>query len=147
MQMLIVLFIVMAFATSFVGSIVRNTANIQTTSEATNTGDNMKAYQGFLKLYAAANPAVTGAVADSSIPVPTWFSHGSNIQNYVSGGHAYVYNTAPPPGLVGYLANGTIYSINVGVATNGILVGPTTYGQAPIVLPASIPNNSVVVSN
>ena len=147
MQMLLVLFLIVGVLTSVASSIVRNTSNYQATAEATAIGDNMRAYQGFLKVYATANPAVTGTVVDSTIPVPTWFSHGPTVQNYIAGGKAYVYNTAPPTGLVGYLANGTIYSINVGVNTNGTLVGPTTYGQTPVAIPAAIPNNSVVITN
>ncbi|MBN3815203.1 type IV pilus biogenesis protein PilM [Paraburkholderia sp. Se-20369] len=148
MQMLLVLFIVVAFATSYGGSIARNVSNYQATAEATATGDNMKVYQGFLKTYATANPTVTGPVADTAIPLPTWFSHGPTVQNYVSSGKVFVYNTAPPVGLVGYLAGGgTASTITAGVATNGVLVGPTTFGQTPITLPAAIPNNSVVLAN
>jgi type II secretory pathway pseudopilin PulG len=147
MQMLLVLFLIVGVLTSFASEVARNTTNYQATAEATATGDNMRAYYGFLKQYAAANPAATGAISDATIPVPTWFSHGSTVQNYVAGGKAYVYNTAPSAGLVGYLAKDTIYSLNAGINTNGTLVGPTTYGQTAIVLPAAIPNNSVVVTN
>jgi type II secretory pathway pseudopilin PulG len=148
MQMLLVLYIVISIATSFVGPIVRRTANYQATAEATATGDNMKVYQGLLKTYAAANPTATGPIPDSSVPLPSWFNHGPSVQNYVSAGKAFIYNTAPPTGLVGYLANGGAASaITAGVATNGVLVGPTTYGQTPITLPTAIPNNSVVVTN
>lgn len=147
MQMLLVLFLIVGVLTSLAGSIARNTSNYQATAEATATGDNMRAYHGFLKLYAAAHPAYTGTISDATVPVPTWFSHGPTVQNYIASGKAYVYNTAPPTGLIAYLANGTIYSINVGVNTNGTLVGPTTYGQTPIAIPAAIPNNSVVIAN
>jgi type II secretory pathway pseudopilin PulG len=147
MQMLLVLFLIVGVLTSYATEVARNAADYQATAEATATGDNMRAYYGFLKLYAAAHPAVSGAISDATIPVPTWFSHGPMVQNYIAGGKAYIYNTAPPTGLVGYLARDTIYSINVGVNTNGTLVGPTTYGQAAIVIPAAIPNNSVVVTN
>lgn len=147
MQMLVVLFLIVGVVTSVASTIARNTSNYQAAAEATATGDNMRAYHGFLKVYAAAHPAFTGTVSDTAVPVPTWFSHGATVQNYVASGKAYVYNTAPPTGLVGYLAKGTIYSINVGVNTNGTLVGPTTYGQPPTAIPAAIPNNSVVIMN
>ncbi|MGP8437804.1 type IV pilus biogenesis protein PilM [Paraburkholderia fungorum] len=147
MQMLLVLFLTAGVLTSFAGMVVRNTSSYQATAEATATGDNMRAYYGFLKLYAAAHPTFTGTIADSTVPIPTWFSHGSTVQNYIASGKAYIYNTAPPNGLVGYLAHGTIYSIDVGTNSNGTLVGPNTYGQSPITLPAAIPNNSVVVTN
>ncbi|APA90228.1 type IV pilus biogenesis protein PilM (plasmid) [Paraburkholderia sprentiae WSM5005] len=147
MQMLIVLIIVAGVLASYASSVMQNVTTYHATAEATATGDNMHAYYGFLKLYAAANPAFTGTVSDASVPVPSWFAHGPTVQNYISGGKAYVYNTAPPPGLVGYIADGTIYSLTVGVNTNGTLVGPTTYGQAPVALPSAIPNNSVVVTN
>ncbi len=147
MQMLLVLFLIVGVLTSFATEVSRNTTNYQATAEATAAGDNMRAYYGFLKLYATANPAASGAISDTTIPVPTWFSHGPTVQNYVAGGKAYVYNTAPPAGLVGYLATNTIYSLNAGVNTSGTLVGPTTYGRPAIALPAAIPNNSVVITN
>lgn len=147
MQMLLVLFLIVGVLTSYAAEVVRNTTSYQATAEATATGDNMRAYYGFLKLYAAAHPAASGAISDATIPVPTWFSHGSTVQNYIAGGKAYVYNTSPPTGLVGYLAKDTIYSDHVGVNTNGTLVGPTTYGQTAITIPAAIPNNSVVIMN
>ncbi|NLP65491.1 type IV pilus biogenesis protein PilM [Paraburkholderia sacchari] len=147
MQMLVVLFMIVGIVTSVASAVMQNVTKYHATADATAAGDNMHAYYGFLKVYAAAHPTFTGSVSDTTVPVPTWFSHGPTVQNYIAGGKAYVYNTAPPSGLVGYLANGTIYSMTVGVNTNGTLIGPTTYGQAPITLPAGIPNNSVVVTN
>lgn len=147
MQMLMVLIIVTGILTSYASNVLQSVGKYQATAEATATGDNMHAYFGFLKLYAAANPSFTGVISDTSVPVPTWFSHGPSVHSYIANGKAYVYNTAPPAGLVGYLANNTIYSMTVGVNANGTLAGPTTYGQTPIALPTAIPANSVVVTN
>jgi len=146
MQMMIPFLIALIVITGFVDSTMRTTSDFQVVAEATAIGDNMRAYMSYVRQYASANPAFTGNVPDAANPyLPTWYIRPTTVNNWVASGTAYVYNTAPPIGLAGYISKSGYYTLKVGVNSNGLLSGPMTYGVAPIAIPPGVPQNSVVL--
>lgn len=97
----------------------------------------MADYGTAVKHWAASNTSYTGSVSDSTIALPTWIYHASNVSNYVSSGTVYVYftpnNSVTPNNIAGFLAQqGDVAGIN----TNGTLYnGTTVVGTVPTAVP------------
>ncbi|MDR9060734.1 hypothetical protein FEP37_05917 [Burkholderia multivorans] len=105
----------------------------------------MRVYRNYVQQYAIANSTFTGQVPDSVLP--TWYVRPTSVNNYVSNGAVYVYNTAPPQGLVTAIATRSSYLITVGTNVNGHLVGPSIGPASPSVsIPAQVPQASVVIT-
>ncbi len=107
---------------------------------------NMMVYRTAVSQYAAANPAVTGSVADTSLSLPTWYVHMSGISNYVSSGKAYVYYSSQQPALAYKLVKETNNSLLAGIKRSGYLFNPLN-GTTTVALPAAIPDQSVVYAD
>ena len=145
MPLLIVLLIFLAFATEYEESVWTRAQNARVSQEANVVGDSMRVYRTYVQQYATANLAYTGQVPDSVLP--TWYVRPTSVNNYVSNGAVYVYNTAPPQGLVTAIATRSSYLITVGTNVNGLLVGPSIGPASPSVsIPAPVPQQSVVIT-
>lgn len=110
---------------------------------------NFIAYRRAVQRYLQANPAATGKVTDASLSAYwlTGYIRNPKWTNLVAGGALYVYSTAP-------VAPATLHTI-WGMSSENRLVGTKnpTGGRlrsfngfdTGITLPASIPNNAVVI--
>lgn len=107
---------------------------------------NLLVYRGYVVSYAKANTGITGAVADASLGLPSWFNKMSGISNYVTGGKGYVYYTNPPGQLTDQLLKDSDNSIYVGVKQSGFVVNPLS-GTSSIAVPAAIPDGVAVYAN
>lgn len=127
-----------------------NTRAVQNASstEATAIAGSMRVYRNAVVAYAAAHPATTGAVADASLALPSWFNKFNGVSNYVAAGKAYVYYTATQPQLTYLIVKASNNSINAGIKQGGNLINPlsSTNTSIPISLPAAIPDGSVVIA-
>ena len=106
--------------------------------------DSVGIYRGSVLTYASAKPTVTGAVADSSLLLPSWFVKPAYLQNYVFDGEAFVFygSSTDPIGLK--LRSAVSYPGESGIAVNGKMTDPAS-GAVYATLPAAIPNGSFVV--
>jgi hypothetical protein len=111
--------------------------------EITSTSISMLVYRNAVAKYASSNPAFVGVVADALLSFPSWYVKPPNLSNYISSGKSYSFYSGSLPGLAGELARQT-ESINVGTNQNGVLLAPNL-ANSGIVLPAQIPNGSVVL--
>lgn len=114
--------------------------------EASAISGNMMVYRNAVSQYARANPGVTGAVADASLPLPTWYTRISGISNYVTGGKGYVYYSNQRPELAYKLLKNTGNSVLCGIKRSGFLYNPIS-GISTISIPAAIPDESVVYAD
>ncbi|WP_122423045.1 type IV pilus biogenesis protein PilM [Pseudomonas viridiflava] len=118
-------------------------SRVSAKSESDAIAGNMLVYRNFVSLYAQNNPAANGSIADLSLGLPVWFNRSPYLNNYVALGKSYVYYTVVVPGLVWAVSDVT-GSINVGTNEGGVLNTPGK-GQTAILLPAQIPQSSVVI--
>ncbi|AJY03111.1 type IV pilus biogenesis protein PilM [Burkholderia sp. SIMBA_043] len=145
MPLLIVLLMFLAFATEYEESVWTRAQNARVSQEANVVGDSMRVYRTYVQQYSTANPSYTGQVPDSVLP--TWYVRPTSVNNYVSNGAVYIYNTAPPQGLVTAIATRSSYLTTVGTNVNGLLVGPSIGPASPSVsIPAPVPQQSVVIT-
>ncbi|WP_438299549.1 type IV pilus biogenesis protein PilM [Pseudomonas sp. NMS19W] len=103
----------------------------------------MLIYRSAAAEYARANPGFTGAPADTSLNLPSWYIKQSGIATYVVGGISYTYIAGTvPAGLPSALTERT-ESTNVGVKRSGQLFSPKG-GNMAIAVPAPVPEGAVV---
>jgi hypothetical protein len=102
---------------------------------------NMLVYSSAAATYAKANPGVNMMVADTSLALPSWYVNIAGVNNYISGGRAYVFHGAKP-GLLDALVEKT-QSVSIGINQSGILVSPK-WGVTNIPIPAGVPDGSFV---
>ena len=105
---------------------------------------NLLIYRQALATYAQSNPTMTGNVADSALPLPSWFVHLPGVEGLVAAGLSYTYYPQPPAGLARKLADLTQGSVAAGLNIQGRLVNPDT-GVTLILLPAAVPEGAVVL--
>ncbi|CAB3755863.1 type IV pilus biogenesis protein PilM [Paraburkholderia humisilvae] len=145
MPLLIALLVFFAFAADYEGSVWIRLQNARVSQEANAMGDSMRVYRSYVQQYATTNRGYIGQVPDSVLP--TWYVRPTTVGNYVSSGTAYVYNTAPPQGLVAAIATRSAYLATVGTNVNGRLVGPAIGPTSTqVTLPAQVPQGSVVIT-
>lgn len=105
-------------------------------------------YRNLVNRYAAANPTVTGVVADANLNLPTWYTKPSGISNYIVGAKGYVYylgagaNTEIAYRLLKKSNNSLLAGINRGGSLYNPIAGTTT-----IAVPSQIPHQSVVYAS
>jgi hypothetical protein len=121
----------------------------QTTAVDESLGGRFLVYRNAVLAYAAENPDQNKAIDDNSLTLPPWFTVASGFHAYLQAGNSYVYYQ--PDGVTPSLADMGLYpsmsvTVSVGIAQAGILMSPTL-GDTGIVLPAVIPNGSVVYVN
>ena len=104
---------------------------------------NLMIYRNVVSAYAEANPTTTGAVADATLGLPTWYQRQPGMGNYLVGGKSYVFYTTILPGLVGTLAERS-QSMSIGINSGGWLRSPIA-GNTGIPLPAQVPQSAVVI--
>jgi len=114
-----------------------------TDAEVVAVAGNMLVYRNAVSAYADSHPGFAGAVADSALGLPTWFSKKPGLANYLVAGRCYVFLPEVLPGLVGTLAKKS-ESINVGINVGGVLQSPTS-AVTGIPLPAQVPLAAVVI--
>lgn len=102
----------------------------------------MQVYKNAIVRYVELTPSASGAIPDSSLALPTWFSRFQGVSNYVAFGKVYVYYVGR--GELASVIAGKTESMTVGINRGGILMNPHT-GNTGIVLPAVIPESSVVI--
>ena len=111
--------------------------------EVSAIGGSMMVYRNAVSQYARANPGITGAVADTSLALPAWYTKISGVSNYVTGGKGYVYYSSQRPELAYQLLKDTGNSVMCGIVRSGFLYNPIG-GTSTIAIPAAIPDESVV---
>ncbi|MGP4958411.1 type IV pilus biogenesis protein PilM [Pseudomonas helleri] len=103
----------------------------------------MLVYRSAAAEYARTNPGFTGAPADASLNLPSWYTKQSGIATYVVGGISYTYLTGiVPAGLPSALSERT-ESTTVGIKRSGQLFSPKG-GSMAISVPAPVPEGAVV---
>ena len=103
----------------------------------------MLIYRSAAAEYAQTNPGFTGAPADASLNLPSWYTKQSGIATYVVGGISYTYLTGiVPAGLPSALSERT-ESTTVGIKRSGQLFSPKG-GSMAIAVPAPVPEGAVV---
>lgn len=137
---LLVLLIV--FATIFSSNQAHQKQTLQE-AEIEAVAGNFMIYRNIVSAYAESNPAMTGAVTDLSLGLPTWYQRQPGMGNYLVGGKSYVFLTTALPGLVGTLAERS-QSMGVGINSGGWLKSPIA-GNTGIPLPAQVPQSAVVI--
>jgi len=118
-------------------------AHVSVVAEVAAVSESLLLYRNIVAAYASTYPSMIGAVPDVSLSLPSWYAKNPSFGNYVASGKSYVFYTQSLPGLVGELARKT-ESTNVGTNQNGVLSAPNK-SNSGIVLPAQIPNGSVVL--
>lgn len=149
MGWLLTIFMFVVAAVGTVATVTHNARNDEAQkSLSTSYVGNMMVYRNAVATYAAANPTVTGEVANSALNLPAWFTPMANVRNRVQAGQAFVYFAA------GTIDKGQAYAM-MKQADNSILVGlrrgSTLYnpiaGTTAITLPTQIPEESVVFAS
>lgn len=141
---LLYLLLALMFSVSVMSQVEKTSKNRgMAVAEVKVVSGSMLLYRNLVDSYASANPTQTGSVSDASLSMPNWYVKNPGLGNYITPGGSYVYYTQQLPGLVGELAKRT-ESTNVGVNQNGVLIAPNKVNSG-IVLPAQIPNGSVVL--
>lgn len=141
LSLLIALFIFSAF---IFGASQKSQNEILATGELAAVAGNMLVYRNAVARYAAANPLASGAIADASLGLPSWYRKHTSLGNYINTGRSYVYYFGGDvPGLAGALHAKT-ESAAVGVNAGGILNTPAN-GNTGIALPAQVPAQAVVI--
>ena len=105
---------------------------------------NLLVYRQALANFAQTNAQTTGAVEDSVLALPSWYSHMPGVEGYVADGVSYTYYPQPPTGLADRLVALTDHSTATGFNNEGLLVSPVT-GPTMITLPTAIPHGAVVL--
>ena len=143
MPVLWLLFAVLLSAAVFFDSEQTTLTRNLAVTEISAVSSSMLVYRNIVANYAYANPAMTGSAPDVLLTLPNWYVRPPSLSNYISAGKSYVFFSEPLPGLAGELARRT-ESTNVGLNQNGVLWVPNK-ANSGIVLPAQIPNGSVVI--
>ncbi|NWC90509.1 type IV pilus biogenesis protein PilM [Pseudomonas reactans] len=104
--------------------------------------ESMQIYKNAIVRYVEAAPSASGAIPNSSLSLPSWYSHVKGVSNYVTTGKVYVYYAGR--GDLASVIVGKTESMTVGVNRGGMLINPRT-GSTGIVLPTVIPESSVVI--
>ncbi|MCU1738071.1 MULTISPECIES: type IV pilus biogenesis protein PilM [unclassified Pseudomonas] len=102
----------------------------------------MQVYKNAIVKYVELTPSASGAIPDSSLGLPTWYSRFQGVSNYVAFGKVYVYYVGRGE-LASVIADKT-ESMTVGINRGGVLMNPRT-GNTGIALPDVIPESSVVI--
>ncbi|CCD29012.1 Type IV B pilus protein PilM [Candidatus Glomeribacter gigasporarum BEG34] len=147
MWMLIPLIMLLMCLSGYTVHIQQQAANAQADAEAAITGDRMRIYLNAVQHYARVHPDFNGTVDESALALPSWFLKSWNMGHVLASSRVYVYRTAAPPGLIGYLSESmTDDLIRVGINRRGVLVGPDSSGRTDT-LPSRIPEGSVVIAS
>src|SRR5260363_378985 len=147
MWMLIPLIMLLMCLSGYTVHIQQQAANAQADAEAAITGDRMRIYLNAVHHYARVHPDFNGTVDESALALPSWFLKSWNMGHVLASSRVYVYRTAAPPGLIGYLSESmTDDLIRVGINRRGVLVGPDSSGRTDT-LPSRIPEGSVVIAS
>ena len=103
----------------------------------------MLIYRSAAAEYAQTNPGFTGAPADASLNLPSWYIKQNGIATYIVGGVSYTYVSGMvPAGLPSALSERT-ESMTVGIKRSGQLFSPKV-GSMAIAVPAPVPEGAVV---
>lgn len=102
----------------------------------------MQVYKNAIVRYLELTPSASGTIPDSSLSLPTWYYRIQGVSNYVAFGKVYVYYQGRAE-LASVIEVNT-ESLTVGINRGGILINPRS-GNTGIVLPAVIPESSVVI--
>lgn len=121
---------------------VNNSEKDSIASENQAISGNMQVYKNAVVRFVELTPAASGAIPDSKLTLPGWYSRIQGVSNYVVGGKVYVYYSGRAE-LASVIANRT-ESLTVGVNRGGVLMHPQA-GNTGIALPAVIPESSVVI--
>ncbi len=144
MWMLIPLMMLLMCLSGYTVRIQQQAANERGDAEAAITGGRMRIYLNAVQQYARAHPDLNGHVDESELALPTWFLKSGPLGHVLASGRVYVYHTAAPPGLIGYLSKSTDDAVRIGINQHGILVGPHPSKQTNA-LPSQVPEGSVVI--
>jgi hypothetical protein len=103
----------------------------------------MITYRNAVQDFIISNPAVSGAVSNSQLPLPAWFKPDYRLRAYADNGRGMVYLVEPVPGLPSSLYK-AYRSIYVGSSNNNQFqsVGPSGFASS---LPGIIPDGVAVM--
>lgn len=120
----------------------KNSEKDSISSENESIAGNMQVYKNAIVKYVELTPAAAGAIPDSALTLPTWYTRFQGVSNYVVAGKVYVYYVGRAE-LASIIVTKT-ESITAGINKGGILMHPRE-GNTGIALPAVIPESSVVL--
>jgi len=136
MPMIWILLVVLITGGYIAGQNISNADLAHSQGQIDAISGNILIYRNSVTTYAESNPTVTGAIADASLGLPSWFRRVSGANNYVAAGKGYVYYSGRPD-LASALFSKT-EAVTVGIKRSGVFVNPT-WGTTSITLPSAIP--------